>query len=60
MSPHLLEDTILLKEDGIFESYVDAHHLKQVVGVCIVYFVAINRDWSHTFWAWLLATYSHK
>lgn len=31
----------MLEEDGIFGSYVNARHLEQVVGVCIVYFVAI-------------------
>jgi len=42
LGPHLLKDTVatLLEENGIFRSYNDAHHLKQVVAVC---FVAINR-----------------
>ena len=38
----------LLEEDGIFGSYVDTCHPEQVVGICIVYFVAINPDWSCT------------
>jgi len=35
LSPHLLEDIMatLLEEDGIFGSYVAAHHLEQVVRV---------------------------
>jgi len=34
-SPHLFEDIVasLLEVDGIFGSYIDARHLKQVVGV---------------------------
>ena len=57
LSPKLLEDimTTLLEEDGIFGSYVDAHYLKQVVGVCIVLFVAIDCDRSCTFWEWLVS-----
>ena len=44
LSPHLLEDIMAtLSEDGIFGPYVDVHHLEQ--GVCIVYFVIINRKW---------------
>jgi len=56
LSPQLLEDitTTLLEEDGIFGSYVDACYLKQVVGVCIVLFVAIDPDRSCTFWEWLI------
>ena len=72
LSPHLLEDIIatLLEEDRIFRSYADAHHLEQMVSVCIVYFVTIDRNRSCTFWVWLvfhqylallvLTTYGHK
>jgi len=51
LSPQLLEDitTTLLEEDGIFGCYVDGCYLKQVVGVCIVLFVAIDRNRSCTF-----------
>jgi len=53
LSPHLLEDinimATLLEEDGIFGSHIDVCHLQQVVGVCIVCFVAINRYQSHIF-----------
>jgi len=58
--PHLLEDILakLLEEDVIFGSYIDARHLEQVVGVCIVYFVTINCDLSHTFGHGLYSTYS--
>ena len=54
LSPHLLEDIMatLSAEDGSFGSYIDACHFKQVVGV---YFVAIDRICSHTFWAWLVS-----
>ena len=57
LSPKLLEDimTTLLEEDGIFGSYTDARYLKQVVGVCIVLFVAIDHDRSCTFWLWLVS-----
>ena len=44
LGSHLLEDIMATEEDVIIGSYVDARHLKQVVGVRIVYFVAIDHD----------------
>ena len=44
LGSHLLEDIMATEEDVIIGSYVDARHLKLVVGVCIVYFVAIDHD----------------
>ena len=59
LCPHLLEDTLakLLEEDVIFGSYIDACHLEQVVDVCIVYFVTLNCDQSHTFGHGLYSTH---
>ena len=56
LGPCLLVAT-LVEEDGILGSYIDARHLKQVVGICIVYFVAINRDGSRTFGHGLYSTH---
>jgi len=40
-SPHLLEDMMAMKytlpaENGVFKSYVNACHLKEVITVCIM------------------------
>lgn len=56
LSPHLLEDivAILLEENGIFTSNVDACHLKQVVAVCCIASDDKCTHWSCTFRAWFV------
>ena len=55
-SPHPLEviTATLLDEDGIFGSYAAAHHLEQVVRVCIVTTDHDHIHWSCAVWVWLV------
>ena len=43
--------SIMTATSCFFGSDVDAHHLEQVVGLCIVYFVTTDCNQSCMFWA---------